>query len=143
MCTSFKNIQSGTSFLESGCWQDDVWSAIPFIPPSGKEHTFSIYHVLFSFSLKNMWISGNNIRVQMFYFDSNTTVPLQCVALVVWKSLCWQFVMCIISRPGFAQFCVIIRWRPGTWPHSPTDQGCTTWSGLPRSIWRETWGYQT
>ena len=24
------------------------------IPPSGKEHTFSIYHVLFSFSLKNM-----------------------------------------------------------------------------------------
>jgi len=30
-----------------------------------------------------MWISGNNIRVQMFYFDSNTTVTLQCVALVV------------------------------------------------------------
>jgi len=22
----------------------------------------------------------------MFYFDSNTTVPLQCVALVVWKA---------------------------------------------------------
>ena len=50
------------------------------LPPSGKEHTFSIYPVLFSFSLKNMRISGNNIRVQMFYFDSNTTVPLQCVA---------------------------------------------------------------
>jgi len=33
-----------------------------------------------------MWISGNNIRVQMFYFDSNTTIPLQCVALVVWKA---------------------------------------------------------
>ena len=25
-------------------------------------------------------------RVQMFYFDSNTTVSLQCVALVVWKA---------------------------------------------------------
>ena len=24
-------------------------------------------------------------RVQMFYFDSNTTVPLQCAALVFWK----------------------------------------------------------
>jgi len=34
--------------------------AVPFIPPSGKEHTFSISHVLFSFSLKNMWISRNN-----------------------------------------------------------------------------------
>ena len=31
VCTSFKNIQSGTNFLESGCWQDDVWSAVPFI----------------------------------------------------------------------------------------------------------------
>jgi len=51
--------------------------------PSSKEHTFSIYHVLFSFSLKTMWISGNNIRVQMGFFDSNTTVPLQCVVLVV------------------------------------------------------------
>ena len=86
VCTSFKNIQSGTNFLESGCWQDDVWSAVPFIPPSGKEHTFSIYHVLFSFSLKNMRISGNNIQVQMFDFDSNTTVPLKCVPLVVWKA---------------------------------------------------------
>ena len=88
MGTSFKDIQSGTSFIESGCWQDDVWAAVPFIPPSpsGKEHTFSIYHVLFSYSLKNMWISGNNIRVQFFYFDSNTTVPLKCVALVVWKA---------------------------------------------------------
>jgi len=27
-----------------------------------------------------------NARIQMFYFDSNTTVPLQCVALVVWKA---------------------------------------------------------
>ena len=51
-------------------------------PPSGEEDTFSMYHILFSFSLKNMWISGNNIRVQMFYFDSYTTVPFQCVALV-------------------------------------------------------------
>ena len=25
-------------------------------------------------------------RVQMFYFDSNTTVPLQCAALVFWKA---------------------------------------------------------
>ena len=24
-------------------------------------------------------------RVHMFYFEYNTTVPLQCVALVVWK----------------------------------------------------------
>jgi len=24
------------------------------------------------------------------YFDSNTTVPLQCVALVVWKTYFWQ-----------------------------------------------------
>ena len=25
-------------------------------------------------------------RVQLFYFDSNTTVPLQCVTLVSWKA---------------------------------------------------------
>ena len=29
---------------------------------------------------------SNNTRVQMFYFHSNTTVPLQCVALVVRKA---------------------------------------------------------
>ena len=27
-------------------------------------------------------------RVQMFYFDSNTTVPLQCAAPVFWESVC-------------------------------------------------------
>ena len=27
----------------------------------------------------------NKTRVQMFYFDSNTAVPLQCVALVFLK----------------------------------------------------------
>jgi len=27
-------------------------------------------------------------RVQMFYLDSNTTVPLQCVALVFLDSVC-------------------------------------------------------
>jgi len=40
----------------------------------------------FHFLSKNMWISSNNTRVQIFYFDSNTTVPLQCVALVFWKA---------------------------------------------------------
>ena len=60
--------------------------AVPSIPPSGKEHTFSISHVLFLFSLIYMWTSSNNTRVQMFCFNYNTTVPLQCVALVVWKA---------------------------------------------------------
>ena len=83
---------------ELAFWKADVDNMMfgrlfPLFPPSGKEHTFSISQVLFSFSLKNMWISGwisgNNIRVHMFYFDSNTTVPLQGVALVV----CWQVVV--------------------------------------------------
>ena len=75
-----------TNILESGCLQDEGWSAVPFILPSVKEHAFSISHGLFPFLSKNMWISSNNTRVQIFYFDSNTTVPLQCVALVVWKA---------------------------------------------------------
>ena len=32
-------------------------------------------------------------RVQMFYFDSNTTIPLQCAALVFLESVCWQDVV--------------------------------------------------
>ena len=31
--------------------------------------------------------------VQMVYFDSNTTVPLQCAALVFLESVCWQDVV--------------------------------------------------
>ena len=33
-------------------------------------------------------------RVHMFYFDSNTAVPLQCVALVFWKDFVWLTVPC-------------------------------------------------
>jgi len=31
---------------------------------------------------------GDKTRVQMFYFDYNTTVPLQCITLVFLESVC-------------------------------------------------------
>jgi len=32
--------------------------------------------------------NNDKTQVQMFYFDSNMTIPLQCVALVFGESLC-------------------------------------------------------
>jgi len=32
------------------------------------------------------FLSSNNTRIQIFYFDTNTSVPLQCVVPVVWKA---------------------------------------------------------
>jgi len=42
----------------------------------------------------------------MFYFDSNTTVPLQCVALVFWKgwlTVPWDLNKIILARFNFTK----------------------------------------
>ena len=75
---------------ELALWKADVdrmtFGRLFLLFPHPVKNTFSISHVLYLFSLKATWISSNNTRVQILYFDSNTTVPLKCVALVVWKA---------------------------------------------------------
>ena len=44
------------------------------------------------------WLLNKNNWVQMFYFNSNTTVPLQCAALVLCDSICWQDVVWLTVR---------------------------------------------
>ena len=55
--------------------------------------------------------------VQMFYFDSNTTLPLRCAALVFWgDTVCWQDVVWLTvpldpNKISFQTLIKLIAWQ--------------------------------
>jgi len=72
------------SFLESGCWQDDVL-AVPFIPPS--EHTFIISDVPHIYELERVPMTLQaSLEPQMLQI-----VPVFMVAMLI---LC----VCVLCR---------------------------------------------